>query len=183
MGHGRLGIMQVIFEWTRQGRNLPVLGKGDNIYQFVHCDDLADACIRAGDRAGPATYNIGTDRYCTMRETLEGLVRHAGSRSRVVSLPAGPVTALMKATSALGLSPLGPYHALMYGRSMYFDISREKAELRWQPRYGNVEMFCDSYDWYLKNREAVLSSHGASHHRSPVKQGILSLGSVLLSLR
>jgi nucleoside-diphosphate-sugar epimerase len=159
------------------------LGHGDNVYQFVHCDDLADACIRAGDRAGPGTYNIGTDRYCTMRETLEGLARHAKTGSRVVGLPAGVITALMKLTSALGLSPLGPYHALMYGRSMYFDITREKAELGWQPRYGNIEMFCDSYDWYLKNREQVLTSHGASHHRSPVKQGVLSLGSLLLSLR
>jgi nucleoside-diphosphate-sugar epimerase len=183
MGHGRLGIMQVIFEWTRKGRNLPVLDRGDNVYQFVHCDDLADACVRAGDRPGTATYNIGTDRYCTMRETLEGLVRHAGTDSRIVSLPAAPVTAMMKLTSALGLSPLGPYHALMYGRSLYFDIAREKEELGWQPRYGNIEMFCDSYDWYLQNRERVLSSHGASHHRSPVKQGILSIGSLLLSLK
>lgn len=182
MGHGRLGIMQIIFEWTRQGRNLPVLSGGNNVYQFVHSDDLADACIKAGDRPGPATYNIGAENFCTLRETLEGLAEHAGTGSKVVSLPMAPMIAFMKATSALGLSPLGPYHALMYGRSLYFDIAREKEELGWSPKYGNIDMFCESYDWYVENRDTVLASQGASHHKSPVKQGILNLGSILLSL-
>src|SRR5262249_23642587 len=44
MGHGRLGIFQILFEWIREGYNIPVLGRGDNVYQFVHADDLADAC-------------------------------------------------------------------------------------------------------------------------------------------
>ena len=86
-----------------------------------------------------------------------------------------PVVGMMNLTSALGLSPLGPYHAMMYGRSLYFDIGKAKRELNWQPKFSNNEMFVQSYEWYLKNREAVLHSHGASHHRSAVKQGILGI--------
>jgi nucleoside-diphosphate-sugar epimerase len=182
MGHGRLGIMQIIFEWIRQCRNVPVLGKGDNLYQFVHADDLASACIKAAKRKGPAVYNIGAQDFCTMRETLEGLIAHAGTKSRVVSLPMGPATAMMRLTSRLGLSPLGPYHALMYGRTMYFDLTHAKEELDWSPEYGNVEMFCESYDWYLENREDALKIQGASHHRSAVKQGVLEFVSWFLSL-
>jgi nucleoside-diphosphate-sugar epimerase len=173
MGHGRLGIMQILFEWVRQGKNIPVLGAGDNAYQFVHADDLADACIRAAARPGPSTYNIGADRFCTMRETLEGLVRHAGTGSRVISVPMAPAVVMMKVTSHLGISPLGAYHSLMYGRAMYFDLTRPKRELGWSPVYDNVSMFCDSYDWYLRHRDEVLTRRGASHHRSPVKQGAL----------
>ena len=173
MGPGRLGIMQIIFEWVRQGKNVPVLGKGDNLYQFVQADDLASACIKAADLKGPATYNIGAEDFCSMRQTLEGLIAHARTGSKVVSLPLGPAEVLMKFTGRLGLSPLGPYHTLMYGRSMYFDVTRPKEDLQWAPEYGNVEMFCQSYDWYLDNREDVLRRQGASHHRSPVNQGIL----------
>ena len=36
LGHGRLGIFQILFKWIKQGKNIPVLGQGDNIYQFVH---------------------------------------------------------------------------------------------------------------------------------------------------
>jgi nucleoside-diphosphate-sugar epimerase len=173
MGHGRLGIMQILFEWVRQGKNIPVLGRGDNLYQFVHADDLADAAIKAAARPGPATYNVGAEKFGTMRETLEGLVRHAGTGSRVVSVPMSPAVAMMKVTSRAGLSPLGAYHSLMYGRAMYFDLARTKRELGWSARFGNVEMFCDSYDWYLQHRDEVLTRHGASHHRSPVRQGVL----------
>jgi nucleoside-diphosphate-sugar epimerase len=175
MGHGRLGIFQILFEWIRTGYNVPVLGRGDNIYQFVHADDLAEACILAAARPGPTTYNCGTDRFGSMREVLENLCAHAKTGSKVRSVPMSPAVGFMNFTSALGLSPLGPYHAMMYGRSLYFDIAKAKTELNWQPRFSNNEMFVHSYDWYVKHRETILASHGASHHRSAVKQGILGM--------
>lgn len=175
LGHGRLGIFQVLFEWIRQGANVPVLGGGAHRYQFVHADDLADACMLAAKRLGSAVYNCGTDRFGSMREVLEHLCAYAKTGSRVKSVPFWPAVVGMKVTALIGLSPLGPYHALMYGRSMYFDISRARAELGWQPRYSNDEMFAASYDWYLAHRDEVLRSSGASHHRSAVKQGVLAL--------
>ena len=49
-------------------------------------------------------------------------------------------------------------------------------ELGWRPTYSNEEAMIASYDWYLANREAVLSSKWqASPHKSAVKQGILRL--------
>jgi nucleoside-diphosphate-sugar epimerase len=175
LGHGRLGIFQILFEWVYQGRPVYVLGRGDNRYQFVHADDLADACIRAGERAGPATFNIGAERFGTMREALDALVRHAGTGSRVRSLPMGPTVWLMEWTSALGLSPLGAYHALMYGREMFFDIRPAKEALAWTPSKGNEEMFIESYEDYVAHRDEVLTRRDASHHRSPVKKGILKM--------
>jgi nucleoside-diphosphate-sugar epimerase len=175
MGHGRLGIFQILFEWIRQGKNIPVLGKGNNLYQFVHADDLAEASILAAQLPGAATYNCGTDRFGSMRDVLECLCEHAGTGSKVKSVPMTPAILLMNITSTLGVSPLGAYHSLMYGRSMYFDVSKARSELGWQPKYSNNEMFIQSYEWYLKNRNLILSNSGASHHRSAVKQGILGL--------
>ena len=80
------------------------------------------------------------------------------------------------------LSPLGAYHSLMYGREMYFDLARTKRELDWAPKFSNAEMFCESYDWYLAHRDEVLRRHHASHHRSPVKQGVLRAVSVGLGV-
>jgi len=175
LGHGRLGIFQILFEWIRQGANIPVLGRGDNLYQFVHADDLAEACIHAGERPGFSIYNCGAEKFGTMRQTLEALCQIARTGSKVKSVPMAPAVVAMRLTSFLGLSPLGPYHALMYGRSMYFDISKAKKELGWQPRYSNIEMFVESYKWYLSHRDQVLSARGASHHRSAVQEGALRL--------
>lgn len=175
MGHGRLGIFQILFEWIREGYNVPVFGRGDNVYQFVHADDLAEACILAAARPGATIYNCGAAAFGTMRAALENLCAHAKTGSRVRSVPLKPAVFLMHTTSALGLSPLGAYHALMYGRSLYFDIAKAQTELNWQPRFSTDQMFAQSYDWYLQNRETILRSAGASHHRSAVKQGLLAL--------
>jgi nucleoside-diphosphate-sugar epimerase len=173
LGHGRLGIFQILFEWVRKGRPVYVLGKGANRYQFVHADDLADACVRAGERPGAATFNVGAERFGTMRDVLTALVRHAGTGSAVRSLPMGPTERAMELTSMLGLSPLGPYHSLMYGREMFFDVTPAKELLGWRATRSNDEMMIESYDYYVKNREEILGRRGASHHRSPIKQGIL----------
>jgi nucleoside-diphosphate-sugar epimerase len=173
LGHGRLGIFQILFEWVRRGKNVFVLGRGDNLYQFVHADDLCAACVRAGELPGAATFNIGTDRFGTMRELLEGLIQHAKTKSRVRSLPMGATIKAMEITSRLGLSPLGAYHSLMYGREMYFDLGPARRALDYAPKFSNHEAICESYDYYLAHREEILGRRDASHHRSPLKQGIL----------
>lgn len=176
MGHGRLGIFQILFEWIYQGYNIPVLNDGKDVFSFVHADDLAEGCILAGQRAGASTYAMGADRFGTMREVLEHLCEYAGTGSKVRSLPMRPVVAAMQFFSMLGLSPLAPYHALMYGKSMYYDISKAESELGWKPRFSNNEMFEDSYRWYVQHREAVLHpTTKASHHKSAVKEKVLAL--------
>jgi hypothetical protein len=90
-----------------------------------------------------------------------------------------PTVMAMNWTSALGLSPLGPYHALMYGRSLYFDVTRTQEELGWNSRWSNIEMICESYDWYLAHKDEIARG-GGSPHRSAVSQGILGLVKYLL---
>ena len=176
LGHGRLGIFQILFEWIYQGKNVPVLNNGKNTYQFVHADDFADGCIQASALKGANDFNCGTDRFGTMREVLEHLCCHAGTGSKVKSLPMWPIIAAMNISSALKISPLGSYHASMYGRSIYFDISKARTQLGWTPRYSNNEMFVESYEWYLRNRGAVLAASSvASLHRSAARQGVLKL--------
>jgi len=175
LGRDRLGIFQVVFELVRRGRPLYVLGRGDNRYQFVHADDLADACVRAGEHAGADVFNVGAERFGTMREALEALARHARTGSAVRSLPLRPAEKLMEWTSWLGLSPLGPYHSLMYGREMYFDLAHVEAVLGWRASRSNEEMLVESYDYYLRHREEILRRRGASRHRSPIRFGLLRL--------
>jgi nucleoside-diphosphate-sugar epimerase len=172
LGHGRLGIFALPFDWIADGVDVFVLGRGDNRYQFVHAEDLADACIRAGDRQGAAVYNIGAQQFGTMREALEGLCRHARTGSRVRSLPAHATAALMRATAAARVSPFAPYHWLMYGRSMWFDTSIAEKDLGWSARFSNEQMLIESYDWFVAHRDELVRAVG-SHHRRPVSQGLL----------
>jgi nucleoside-diphosphate-sugar epimerase len=163
----------LLFDWIADGVDVFVLGRGDNRYQFVHASDLADACIRAGQRAEPRTYNIGTPDFDTMRGSLESLCAHAGTGARVRSLPMRPTVAAMRLLGSTGLAPFAPYHWIMYGRSMWFDTTSAEAELGWRARYSNAAMLAESYDWFLAHRDDVAGGP-RSHHRSTVRQGLLS---------
>jgi len=174
LGHGRLGIFGILFEWIADGADVFVLGDGSNRYQFVHADDLAEVCLLAGDAAGPAVFNAGTDRFGTMRESLDELCTHAGTGSKVRSLPAGPASMGMRVAAGLHLAPFAPYHWLMYSKSLWFDIQHVKDALGWQPAYSNGEALADSYDWFLANRAAT-ADEGRSHHRTIAKQGALKV--------
>lgn len=174
LGHGRLGIMAILFEFVHEGAPVFVLGGGHNRYQFVHSSDLADAILRAGARPGPRTYNIGADEPGTMRETIQALVDHAGTGSKVRSLPTGPAAQAMKGLSGAKLLPFAPYHWLLYGESLWFDTSRAKAELGWEPTQSNGEMLIESYEWWRAHRDEVGEGRG-SHHQSPVPLGVLKL--------
>ena len=156
LGHGRLGIMAILFEFVADGAPVFVFGSGDNVYQFVHANDLADACIRAAGRPGPdASTTWARPSSASMRETLEALVAHANTGSRVRSLPTGPARAAMNATSRTGLAPFAPYHWLLYGESLYFDITRARTELDWEPQHSNTSMIIESYEWFLAHRAGL----------------------------
>lgn len=174
LGHGRLGIMAMLFELVADGAPVFVIGGGANRYQFVHADDLAAACLLAAERPGPTSYNIGAREFGTMRETLQALVDHAGTGSTVRSLPVGPARQLMRASARLGLVPLAPYHWMLYGESLYFDTSKAETELGWRAHHANAAMVVESYEWFLDHRDQLAVAHG-SHHQSPARLGALRL--------
>ncbi len=173
LGHGRLGIFGILFDWIADGADPIVLGNGTNRYQFVHAEDLADACILAGAAERPAVLNIGTDRFGTMFETLDHLCAYAGTGARVRCVPAGVAGAAMQLSARLGLTPFAPYHWLMYSKSMWFDLADAHEQLGWAPKWSTDEMFAQSYDWFLAHRLETGDS-SASHHRRSARQGILS---------
>jgi nucleoside-diphosphate-sugar epimerase len=181
LGHGRLGIFTILFDFIEAGADVFVLGKGDNRYQFVHARDLADACIRAGARPGAETYNIGARDFGTMREALTALTAHAGTGSKVRSLPIGPTSLAMKLVSKAGLAPFAAYHWIMYSKSMWFDTTKAETELEWSSTASNTDMMIETYDWYVAHRR-TLGGEERSHHRKPVRAGVLGAARWALSL-
>jgi nucleoside-diphosphate-sugar epimerase len=173
LGHGRLGIFGILFDWIADGADPIVLGDGTNRYQFVHAEDLADACALAGATSGPGVFNIGADQFGTMFETLDGLCRHAGTGVQVRRLPAVPAAFVMQLTAKLGLTPFAPYHWLMYAESMWFDTEHAHRILGWRPAWSTDAMFAQSYDWFVTHR-ADVDDQAASRHRRTARQGILA---------
>ncbi|TMM18481.1 MAG: NAD-dependent epimerase/dehydratase family protein, partial [Actinobacteria bacterium] len=111
IGPERLGVFEILFDWIREGRRIPILGDGSNRYQLLAVEDLVEATVSAGtaDVAGE-TFNVGATEFGTVRSDLEGLIAHAGSGSRLRPVPAKPAEVALRGLELARLSPLAEWH-------------------------------------------------------------------------
>jgi nucleoside-diphosphate-sugar epimerase len=175
IGPGRLGVFQILFDWVERGKPIPIIGSGRNRYQLLDVDDLTDAIVLAltvpAEQAND-TFNIGAERFGTVREDVQALCDHAGTGARVWPLPARPVKAALALFEALHLSPL---YRWVYGtadKDSFVAIDRAKAKLGWRPRYSNAESLIRTYEWYRAHQAELAGKVGVTH-RVAWDQGIL----------
>lgn len=161
-GPGMTGVFVLLFDWVRTQKNVYLLGNGRNRVQMTSAWDVADACLLAAERpeSRGAVLNVGSDDVPTVREQVAALVRHAGSRSRIVAIPAPLLRTGARVLNALRLSPIVPEHYLLADSTFVLDVSRAKAVLGWRPRVSNVQMTIDAYEWYRRNLERCRSEPG-----------------------
>src|SRR5439155_149151 len=97
------GVFVLLFDWVQRGKNVYLLGRGQNRVQMVSAEDVAEACRLAAETpaARGLVLNLGADGVPTVRAQVEALIRHAGSRSRIV-----PYTALAGAALRANLGRL-----------------------------------------------------------------------------
>jgi nucleoside-diphosphate-sugar epimerase len=174
VGPERLGVFEILFDWIREGRRIPILGDGSNRYQLLAVEDLVDAAVRCLDApvAGEAL-NVGAGTFGTVREDLEGLIEHAGSGSRLRPVPARPAEVVLRGLELAHLSPLAEWHYRTAHKDSFVSIDKARGLLGWEPRLSNVETLCATYDWYLDHR-AELRDVGLTH-RVPWDQRALGL--------
>jgi UDP-glucose 4-epimerase len=175
MDSGRLGLLAILFEFIEDNKKVWMVGDGSNRYQFIYAQDLATACLLCLGNPRSNLFHIGAADVPTMRELYESVIRAAGSRSRVASLPRAPAIALMQLAHKLNLSPLGPYHYRMIAESFVFDTQRIRAELGWQPTFTNQQMMLRAFEYYRENRRAIHQRTEASAHSRAAPMGIIRL--------
>ncbi len=172
---GRLGLLAILFEFIDDHKKVWVVGDGSNRYQFIYAQDLATACIQALNYQGSNLFHIGSENVVSLRNVYEAIIRAAGSRSRVASLPKAPTIAAMQLAHKLNLSPLGPYHYRMIAESFVFDTTRIRRELGWTPTLTNEEMMVRAYKYYSDNRNEIHARIDVSAHSRPTSMGIIRM--------
>jgi len=175
IGLGRLGIFEILFDWIKDNANILIIGKGDQLFQFVHVDDIAEVSILAGLQEKSGLYNVGTNKFSTLREDLEYLIKTVGKKSKVKSLPVALSIFALTILDKIGLSPLSPWHYLTYHKAFYYDTEHVTKALGWKPKYSNRDMMVDAYNHFIKTFDENNVQEDASSHKKPVKQGILKL--------
>jgi UDP-glucose 4-epimerase len=172
---GRLGLLAILFEFIEDGKKVWVVGDGSSRYQFIYAQDLATACLLCLQYESSNLFHIGSDDVPTMRGMYESVIRAAGSKARVASLPRRPTIAMMQLAHRLKVSPLGPYHYRMIAESFVFDTQRIRSELGWAPTLTNEEMMLRAFSYYSENRKAIHARTDVSAHSKAAPMGIIRL--------
>lgn len=121
---------------TRLARSLvrtrvPIqLGRGDQLLQPIHVDDLCDAALIAGSKRSGGVLELGGRDRLTSRELLTNLVELLGLRIPIVSCPDG---ALSLAARLAPLAGLRPDQVVRLHDDKIVDASAAFAALGWRP--------------------------------------------------
>jgi nucleoside-diphosphate-sugar epimerase len=175
IGPERLGVFEILFDWIREGRRIPILGDGSNRYQLLAVEDLVEATVLAADApvAGEAI-NVGASDFGTVRSDLQALIDHAESGARLRRVPPWLVVPALRVLEKLRLSPLAEWHYKTAYKDSFVDVAKAKRLLGWSPRQSNERALIETYDWYLANRDTLDRTVGVTH-RVPWNQQALAL--------
>lgn len=177
VGPGRLGVFQILFDWIERGKPIPVIGSGNNRYQLLDVHDLTESVILLLTLPADVvndTFNIGAERFGTVREDVQTLCDHAGTGAYVVPTPAPLIKAALRTLEVMKLSPL---YKWVYGtadKDSFVAIDKAKVKLGWQPRYSNAQALCRTYDWYQVHKGEMKGKVGVTH-RVAWSQGALQI--------
>ena len=174
-GTGRLGVFGILFDWIKEGKNIPLIGDGKNRCQLLDIIDTLEAIrlamILSGDKVNDV-FNLGAEEFGSIEQDLVRLFDFAGTGSKIMHLPEKPTKFILKILEKSKICPLysGVYDII----NLELSLSIEKAKniLGWLPKVSNAHSLINGYVWYLANCNNI--KQGISN-RNFLKEGILRL--------
>lgn len=176
IGKDRLGVFQILYDWIKSGKRIPMMGNGENRYQLLEVEDLVEAIylmLTLPEGKVNDTFNIGAKEFGTVLQDLGALCDFAATGARVMPVPVWIVKPLLELFWIMRLSPL---YKWVYGtadKDSFVSIEKAENKLGWSPRYSNAEALIRSYKWYLEHNDDI-KELGITH-RVAWKQGVLAL--------
>lgn len=180
VGPERLGVFALFYDWAKDGKSFPIIGDGNNRYQYLDVEDLCEAIYlcATGDREKVSdTFNIGAKEFGTVKEDFQAVLDYAGFGKKVRTFPAAPMIWILRILDFFRLSPLYKWVYETVAKESFVSIEKAERVLGFKPKYSNKEALIRNYQWYLDNLPKFAQKSGVSH-RVPWKQGVLKIAKI-----
>lgn len=123
---GGFGLVRTVLEHVRLGTAMDIWGDGGNVRDFVHVDDVAEACARLVSLPeGSGTYNLGSGKGHSVNEVLCMVEDVCGRTVKKTYRPARTVDV----------------------RDIVLDISLLEKRLSWTPQVSLEEGIKGTWEW------------------------------------
>jgi nucleoside-diphosphate-sugar epimerase len=154
IGTARLGVFQILYDWVDSGKRIPIIGKGNNLYQLLE----------------------GAQRFEKVKIDVGALCDFAGNGARVMTTPAPLVKGALAIFEFMKISPL---YKWVYGtadKDSYVSTEKIEKKLGWKATNSNQDALITSHKWYLEHKEELMHQGKTGvTHRVGWDQGILKL--------
>lgn len=177
VGTHRLGVFEILFDWIKDGKRIPVIGSGNNRYQLLDVDDLVEAIYKIiifkDKKKVNTTFNIGAEEFKTVKEDLQEVFDYGQSGSKILPTPALLIKKALWIFEKMRLSPLYQWVYDTADHDSYVSVKYLTGVLHWHPRYSNAQALIKAYQWYLDNYQEIKLRPAGVTHTAGWKQGIL----------
>lgn len=137
-----------------EANRIYVAGHGENRFQMLHPEDAAGALFLAY-KTGVAygkVYNLGSDNVPTQMEQITMVKDKAGLDATIMHLSTSKAKFRSFFLKPFKIDYLNKGHVVYLLTDLILNCETAKADLGWQPRYGNVDMILETIDWYRKEK-------------------------------
>jgi nucleoside-diphosphate-sugar epimerase len=177
VGPERLGIFALLYDWAKDGKNFPLPGSGNNLYQLLDVEDLCVAIEKTMTMDAAVVndvFNIGAKEFGTVRQDFQAVLDAAGKGKKIIGFPEGPTNAALAFLRMLRLSPVYKWAYGTVAKESFVSIEKAEKVLGFTPKYSNKQALLRNYKWYLDNLSKFEGQAGVTH-RVPWSQGILKI--------
>lgn len=177
VGPERLGVFALLYDWAKDGKNFPLPGNGNNLYQLLDVEDLCVAIEKTMSMDAAVVddvFNIGAKVFGTVRQDFQSVLDAAGHGKKIIGFPEAPMNAALAFLRVLRLSPVYKWAYGTVAKESFVSIEKAEKVLGFAPKYSNADALLRNYKWYLANLSRFEGQAGVTH-RVPWSQGILKL--------
>jgi nucleoside-diphosphate-sugar epimerase len=137
----------IFFARIEQGRPILIPAEGYAALSLVHTKDVASlmASLIGNDKVKGQAYNVSGAEITTIVGVMHLIAEAMGMKARIVEVPLD--------VARRQHPPLLHWGEGVAGTAV-LSIEKALADIDWRPRFGIVEGYRDSYDWFVREGRA-----------------------------
>jgi len=169
VGKNRLGIFDMLFNFSKNNMPVFLIGKGSNIIQLIDVEEISEVIVRLTNQNISGSFNLGNNDYTTIKNTFESFIESINSKSKIVHVPIWISLISLYLLDKMKLSPFGPWHYRSFHKSCFFESSKAYEIIDYSPKKSNEDILEESFKYYIDNYKFIHENNSTHKNKLDLK--------------
>lgn len=149
VGPGRLGILKKLFFLLSNNLPIPLIGSGNNRYQFISVYDCIEALVQFHEQdQSHGIFNLGSLNPPKVLDLLKFIIKETNSHSFLVPTWSKGTKVLLNLLDLMNLTVLYPEQFISANEDYVLDVKDLIDNLNLIPKFNDKEILLEAYKSY-----------------------------------